>query len=116
MTVDDVELGGMREHGLDRLLHVGQRVARVADRPERSGHGLDVATRDHGVAAREGGDLVSSPIELRDQTVDDPLGAAIRPGRDALEGRGCLGDTEAVWQLALPRTRWTADLRRGPRS
>ena len=37
---------------------------------------------------REGRDLVAAAVELGHESVHDPLGAAIRARRHALEGRG----------------------------
>ena len=45
-----------------------------------------------GVTAGERRDLVAASVELGDEPMDDPLGAAIRAGRDTLERWGDLGD------------------------
>ena len=88
---------------MERQLHERQGLARVADRSERLLDGLDMPSRHDRVAAGERRDVVAAPVELRHKPMHDPLGAAVRAGRDALEGRCDLGDPQSVWQRGSPR-------------
>ena len=116
VAVDDVELASVLEDAVERQLHERQGFACVADRSERLLDGLDMPSRHDRVAARERRDVVAAPVELRHKPMHDPLGAAVRAGRDALEGRCDLGDPQSVWQRGLPGTQVDRGPHRGPRS
>ena len=103
MGVDDVELVGVVEDLAHRREEVRERLAGVPDRAQRLGDGGDVSAGDLRVAAGEGRDLVAAAIELDDELVDDPLGAAVGAGRHPLEGRCDLGDAERAVHGAIPR-------------
>ena len=96
MAVDQVELVDVGQQELQRRLHVRQRVAGVAGRAERLRHGLDEPARHHGVAAGERGDVVAAAVQLGDESMDDPLGAAVGERRDTLERRCDLGDAKGT--------------------
>jgi len=92
MAVDDVELVGTVQDGAHRQVEVRRRVAAVAGRPERLGNGRDETPGHLRVAAGEGRQLMTPPIELADELDDDPLGAAVCLRRDALHRRRDLCD------------------------
>ncbi len=71
VAVDDVELVGVVEDGLDGQENVGQRVALEGRRAERLGHGRDVPARDVGIAAGECRDVMAAAVELTDELGDD---------------------------------------------
>ncbi len=70
------------------------RIVAKAGRAERLRHGRDEAAGHVGVARRERRDLVTTADELDDELVDDALGAAVHLGRDALDRRSDLGDSQ----------------------
>ena len=105
VAVDEVELVRAGKDLVQGQLHVGQRVAGVAERSEGLGNGLDVPARDHRIAAGEGRDLVAATVELgrRGRARSAPCRhtpaaararTAGRPGRYAGDGSsgGYLGD------------------------
>ncbi len=79
---------------VQRLLHVRQGVAGVAERAQRLRDGLDVPAGNDRIAAGERRDLVAATVELGDQPVHDALRPAVGPRRHTLEGRCDLGDAE----------------------
>ena len=93
--VDQVELVRPVEHAAHRREHVRQRIAAVPDRSQRLGNGHDVAAGDLGVAAGERRDVVAATIQLHDQLVDDPLGAAVARAAGPARRAGRRGRCEA---------------------
>src|SRR5664279_1555739 len=96
MSVDEIESILLLESQLD--VQTERRVGFVAeiDRAKSPGHRRDVSPRRPRIAAREGRDLVATPIELANQLVDDPLGSPITERRDGLQGRSNLGDPQRL--------------------
>ena len=80
------------EHVAHGQVEVGRGITRVARRAERLRDGRHVMTGNLRIAAGEGRHLVAAPVELSDELEHDALGAAVGAWRDALHGRGDLGD------------------------
>ena len=92
MAVDDVEVRAAVEHVAHGQEEIGRGVTHVARRAKRLRDGRHVMTGNLRIAAGEGRHLVAAPVELSDELEHDALGAAVGAWRDALHGRGDLGD------------------------
>ena len=85
---------GPSQDGVQRRDRVGRPVIDPAERPQGPLDGRDQPRRGRRVAAGEEGHLVAAPLELAQQLVDDPLGAAVATGWHGLQGRRHLGDAQ----------------------
>src|SRR5664280_3567966 len=96
MSVDEIESMLLLESQVD--VQTERRVGFVAeiDRAKSPGHRRDVSPRRPRIAAREGRDLVATPIELANELVDDPLRAPVADRRDGLQRRSDLGDPQPL--------------------
>ena len=94
MAVNEIELALVVEDRQHRREDESGRIVAEARRAERLGHGRDEAAGDVRVARGERRDVVAAADELDDEFVDDALRAAVHLGRDALDRRGDLGDSQ----------------------
>ena len=108
VAVDQVELGLPVEDVDHRREHVAAGIATETVRAQRLGHCRHETTRHLGIARSERRDLVAAPDKLDDQLVDDALGSTVARGRDALDRRGDLGDSQGSGHRNGPRITLTA--------
>ncbi len=88
MEMQDVEVVGLLADAIEHQHIIGNRVTDAGVEPERLGHaGYEVGGGDR-VAAREQGYVMTKAHQLFGEIGDDPLGAAVQPGRDAFH-QGC---------------------------
>ncbi len=88
MEMQDVEIAGLLAHAVEHQHVVGDRIADAGVEPQRLGHAGDEVGGGDRIAAREQCDLMAEVHQLFSQVGDDPLGAAIKPWRDAFhQGR-----------------------------
>ena len=96
MSVDEIESILLLESQLDSQAERRVGVVAEADRAKRPWDRRNVSPRHPRIAAREGRDLVATPIELANELVDDPLRASVPDRRDGLQGRSNLGDPQRL--------------------
>jgi hypothetical protein len=94
MAVDEIELVVAIEDRLHRRQEVAHRVVLEVRGTEGHRHGRHVPAGDVGIAGGERRHVVAATHELDDQLVHDALGATVALGRNALEGRRNLGDSQ----------------------
>ena len=92
MEVQDVEVVGALAHAIEHQHVIGDRIEDAGVEPQRLGHaGHEIGGRDR-IAAGKQRDVMAERDELFGQVGDDPLGAAIKPWRHALDQRRDLRD------------------------
>jgi len=101
MAVDHVELVDVVEDSVDGEVEVRRRVPAEAAGPQGLGDGRDQATGNVRVATGEGRDVVTAPVELAHELVDDALGPAIGARRDSFHRRRDLGDAQRTGHEVL---------------
>ena len=99
MEVQNVEIVGALAHAIEHQHVIGNRIADAGVEPQRLGHaGHEIGRRDR-IAAREQRDLMAERHQFLGQVGDDPLGAAIKPWRNAFHQRRDLRDFHYAHQL-----------------
>ncbi len=92
MDVNHVEFVGATPQFLELQRGVNERLLDSWVQTQgRRDHGVQFRLR-HRVAAREQGNVMPLPHQLFGQIRDDPLGAAVEPGRHTFNQRGDLRD------------------------
>ena len=100
MEVQDVEVVGALAHAIEHQHVIGDRIDDAGVEPQRLGHaGHEIGRRDR-IAAGEQRHVVAERDQLFGQVGDDPLGAAIKPWRHALDQRRDLRDFHCVFPTA----------------
>src|SRR5450759_10364 len=96
MGVDKIETVLLLEDHLERPAARRGGVVAEPDRPKGPWDRRNESARHPRIAAREGRDLVATPIELTNPITDDPLGSPVTDRRDGLQGRSDLGDPQRL--------------------
>jgi hypothetical protein len=92
MEVQDVKVIGVLTHAIEHQHVIGDRIDDAGVEPQRLGHaGHEIGRRDR-IAAGKQGHIVAQRNKLFGQIGDNPLGAAIKPWRHALDQRRDLRD------------------------
>jgi hypothetical protein len=96
MEMQDVELIRPSSHLIERDHIVGERVEDARIEAERLPAASDELGRCNRIAAREQGHLVALPDKLIAEIGDDTFGAAVEPGRHALDQGRNLRDSHSI--------------------
>ena len=96
MEVQNVEILGALADAIEHQHVVGNGIPDARVEPQRLRHaGHEIGRRDR-IAAREQCNLMAERHQLLGQVRDDPLGAAIKPWRNAFDQRRDLRDFHCV--------------------
>ena len=107
MEMQDVEVVGALAHAIEHQHVIGDRIADAGVEPERLGHaGHEIGGGDR-IAAREQRDIMAEGHQFFGQVGDDPLGAAVKPWRDAFHQGRNLRDFQFCpfhndWRMKIP--------------
>ena len=87
MEVQDVEVVGALAHAIEHQHVIGDRIADAGVEPERLGHAGHEIGRGDRIAAGKQRDVMAERHQFLGEIGDDPLGAAIKPWRNAFHQR-----------------------------